>query len=615
MVAYSATYDVAHRPDTITDSRGPLLNYDFSPGGLLKSVRDGHGNQTNYLYDAANRLTGIWAPNYGTIAYRYDAGGRLVEKWLPNGISSRYTYNTDDSLKQLINRKSAASIISRHIYGYNGFGNRTSQAEYINGTTINWTYAYDGLNRLVQAANGTPAQQENYTYDPLGNRTSRTVNATTPSTSVSIYDAANQLLEVRNGSATGSLLQAFVYDAIGNLAKKAEGGTVTRTAKNCTGNTVTTLGYDALNQLIRVAKTGLPTEKYVYDDSGRRVRKVVGSTTTDFLYQGPNVYAEYGSSFTTPAALYTHGPGSDDPILRQTGMGPTATAKYYHQDGLGSVVALSTQTGTTAASQRFDAWGNKTASSGTVPQYGYTGREPDATGFVYYRARYYDPSMGRFTQRDPSGFGGGINAYAYVNGNPINFNDPQGLVAQQAGEWWQESGKGYALDFAQASLQSTIDLGHTTAQVLLSPISLVNSVISPDDQIGLLMSMGPIGGAAAELDRSLIALEELATTARGVNVAEKIGVASLASKGTPGGRTLTDHALQRMTNPPKGRAPMTPSEVDEVLDTANRIKKVSAHPKSDTITVQSTTMPGKPQVVVDAETGNRVITVIKNKPK
>lgn len=91
-------------------------------------------------------------------------------------------------------------------------------------------------------------------------------------------------------------------------------------------------------------------------------------------------------------------------------------------------------------------------------------------------------------------------------------------------------------------------------------------------------------------------------------------VARGAAKSTPGGRTLTDHAIERMTNPPEGRAPMTPSEVDEVLDTANRIKKVSVHPKGDTITVQNTTMPGKPQVVVDAKTGNRVITVIKNNP-
>jgi len=59
---------------------------------------------------------------------------------------------------------------------------------------------------------------------------------------------------------------------------------------------------------------------------------------------------------------------------------------------------------------------------------------------------------------------------------------------------------------------------------------------------------------------------------------------------------------------------MTPSEVDQVLDTANKIKKVLAHPMGNTITVQNTTMPGKPQVVVDLDTGRRVITVIKNQP-
>ncbi len=83
----------------------------------------------------------------------------------------------------------------------------------------------------------------------------------------------------------------------------------------------------------------------------------------------------------------------------------------------------------------------------------------------------------------------------------------------------------------------------------------------------------------------------------------------------PGGRTLTEHAIQRMTNPPNGRASMTASEVDEVLDTANKIRKISVHPKGNTLTVQNTSMPGKPQVVVDAKTGQRVITVIKRKHK
>jgi RHS repeat-associated protein len=132
--------------------------------------------------------------------------------------------------------------------------------------------------------------------------------------------------------------------------------------------------------------------------------------------------AEY-ASWTTVDAIYTHGPHMDDPIIRISG----TTAQYYHQDGLGSVVGLSNNVDTTTVTQRFDAWGNVLASTGAIPQYGYTGREPDETGLVYYRARYYDSMIGRFTQRDPIGLKGGINRYAYVNENPINFTDPQGL--------------------------------------------------------------------------------------------------------------------------------------------------------------------------------------------
>jgi hypothetical protein len=57
----------------------------------------------------------------------------------------------------------------------------------------------------------------------------------------------------------------------------------------------------------------------------------------------------------------------------------------------------------------------------------------------------------------------------------------------------------------------------------------------------------------------------------------------------------------------------TEAEVDQVLDTANKIKKISVHPEGNTITVQNTTMRGKPQVVVDAATDKPVISVIKNK--
>ncbi|MGD2093245.1 MAG: hypothetical protein PVH61_44200 [Candidatus Aminicenantes bacterium] len=84
---------------------------------------------------------------------------------------------------------------------------------------------------------------------------------------------------------------------------------------------------------------------------------------------------------------------------------------------------------------------------------------------------------------------------------------------------------------------------------------------------------------------------------------------------TPGGRIILDHAARRMKMPPEWREPMTMIEVDQVLDTATRIKKISPHPEGITVTVQNPNMPGKPQIVIDSETGIRVITVIKNKVK
>lgn len=61
--------------------------------------------------------------------------------------------------------------------------------------------------------------------------------------------------------------------------------------------------------------------------------------------------------------------------------------------------------------------------------YGFTGREGDASGLVYMRARYYSPQFGRFISRDPIGLQGGISSTAYADGNPISNNDPSGLIA------------------------------------------------------------------------------------------------------------------------------------------------------------------------------------------
>ena len=465
-VTYSYNYDNAHRVTSVTDSRGnKQLSYFYSNAGLLLTMQDSDGNSifaslriSNHKFQIANdslhnrvrqfeiwnsesviarcasadydptgRLTGIWAPNNDYTAFAYDDAGRLIEKWFPNGVNTQYSYNRDNTLQKIINRHGAGITISQHDYLYDGVGNRITHSELINGTTTPNKYVYDNLNRLTEVRNNdTNALIESYSFGAVGNRIASQSSAFGGATVYYNHDAANQLIDIRTGSSSGPLVAGFVYDENGNLTKKCESGTVTVSSSNCTGSTVTDLTHDSFNRLTQVAKTSISTESYKYDDQGNRIQKTVGSTITNFLYNGPDVVGQYTSSWGTASAILTHGPGMDDPIVRTT----STTTQYFHQDGLGSVVSVTNQSGTTDGTARYDAWGNKIASTGTIPQYGYTGREPDDTGLVYYRARFYDPSIARFTQRDPIGFNGGMNLYAYAMGNPINFNDPTGLIVR-----------------------------------------------------------------------------------------------------------------------------------------------------------------------------------------
>jgi RHS repeat-associated protein len=78
--------------------------------------------------------------------------------------------------------------------------------------------------------------------------------------------------------------------------------------------------------------------------------------------------------------------------------------------------------------RQYGAWGNL-ETGGSAPGYAFTGRDWDPeTGLYYYRARYYDPRIGRFAGEDPIGFKGGLNLFAYVGSNPTTATDPTGLV-------------------------------------------------------------------------------------------------------------------------------------------------------------------------------------------
>jgi RHS repeat-associated protein len=106
----------------------------------------------------------------------------------------------------------------------------------------------------------------------------------------------------------------------------------------------------------------------------------------------------------------------------------SGATSYYHADGLGSLTSLSNSAGALAQTYTYDSFGKQTASSGSLTNpFQYTGREFDSeTGLYFYRARYYDPSTGRFLSEDPLQHDGGNNFYVYVLNDPLNLTDAFG---------------------------------------------------------------------------------------------------------------------------------------------------------------------------------------------
>ena len=161
---------------------------------------------------------------------------------------------------------------------------------------------------------------ETYGYDIFGNRRSKSKAGTT---TAYLYDNAHQLAEIRSGSDAGPLTGAAVHDADGHMTKLCEvsaGGTITQAAGDCTvsgtGSTTLALVWNALDHLNTATRTGANAvaESYQYDDSGRRISKTSGATTTSYLYDGDAIHAEWSGAVSgNPAAAYVHGANIDAP--------------------------------------------------------------------------------------------------------------------------------------------------------------------------------------------------------------------------------------------------------------------------------------------------------------
>jgi len=293
-----------------------------------------------------------------------------------------------------------AATLASFDYGFDTDGKITSIAD-AGGTR---SFTYDAT--LQVTGGGYAGAPESYSYDPEGNRTSSHLSATY------IHDFANRL---RQDAET-----CYAYDANGNLA--------TRTAKvagACTGG-VTTYEWDVLNRLVRIDNPDATYAGYRYDAQGRRIEKDVNNLSlTRYVYDDDAILLEYDGA-NSLQARYSHGEEVDQPLAMTRG----GQSYFYHTDHLGSVRLLTDAAGAVANAYDYDAFGNlEAASFETVANpYAFTARERDAeSGLMFYRARYYDPNIGRFISEDPMGFEAeDLNLYRYVFNIPVMGVDPTG---------------------------------------------------------------------------------------------------------------------------------------------------------------------------------------------
>jgi RHS repeat-associated protein len=164
------------------------------------------------------------------------------------------------------------------------------------------------------------------------------------------------------------------------------------------------------------------------------VQRTVNGVAAHLAYDGWTLLEERTAAGLL-AARYVHGLGTDEPLAMLRADGKTL---FYHQDGLGSVSALTDETGKLVERYLYDVYGAATVVDGTGAlvtgslvgnRFLYTGREWIAEAELYdYRNRVYSAELGRFLQADPIRFAGGdLNIYRYVGNNGVNCSDPLGL--------------------------------------------------------------------------------------------------------------------------------------------------------------------------------------------
>ena len=486
-----ASYDALNRPKTVTTPDNSVYRPTFNEANLLDRVDVNLRGAatttpfvTNINYNAKGQRELIAYGNGAQTAYDYDPLTFRLTK-----LTTTRPANPDATASQLFNSITKVQDLR---YTYDPAGNITRIEDLALKTIFNnneqvepvCSYTYDAIYRLIEAHGREHIGQTALDFNPpnLARRdlpffglraNSNDLQAMRNYTERYEYDEVGNFAFLRHLANGGNWTRSYDYEEASLIEPStSKSNRLTRTTANGqieTYSYIDTLGNDtqgcmtAINamtmvwdfndQLQQVNLGGGGTAYYVYDAGGQRVRKVIetqnGARKDERIYLGGfEIYRKYNGSGVTVTlereTLHVMDDKQRIGIVETKAIendisinAPISAQRYQLANNLGSASLELDKDGRLISYEEYHPYGTTayqavdSATEISLKRYRYTGKERDEeTGLYYHGARYYAPSLARWTAADPAGLVDGVNLYFYVRNSPIVLHDPNGTEGE-----------------------------------------------------------------------------------------------------------------------------------------------------------------------------------------